>query len=69
VNGATAHIVGQRSALELKVQEPAEAVFVAVSLAEACLVNRREGVLTRLTVNLPAGVTYFRLQITPQVTI
>ncbi len=67
-HGATARIVGQRSTLELTVQEPAGAVFQATSLEADCRANQREGVLTRLTVNLPAGVLRFRARIVSQLT-
>jgi len=63
--GSSALIFGERSTLELGVQEPAGATFQATRLVEDCRVNQREGVLTRLTVNLPAGVLRFRLHIKP----
>ena len=63
--GSSALIFGERSTLELGVREPAGATFQATRLVEDCRVNQREGVLTRLTVNLPAGVLRFRLHIKP----
>ena len=66
VSGSTARILGKRSALELIVQEPADATFQATRLEEECRINKREGVLTRLTVGLPAGAQRFQLRITPQ---
>lgn len=66
VNGSTARIVGKRAALELSVQEPAGAAFQAVRLEAECRANQREGVLTRLSVALPAGTLRFRARIVPK---
>jgi len=63
-HGSTARILGKRSTLNIAVQEPAGAVFQATSLEADCRANKREGVLTRLTVNLPAGTLRFQLRIT-----
>jgi hypothetical protein len=68
VCGSTARIVGKRSKLELTVQEPAGATFRATRLEEECRANKREGVLTRLTVNLPSGTLRFHLRIAIQTT-
>jgi hypothetical protein len=61
VEGATARIIGARSSLVMKIEEPVGAVFTAAGLAEECRVNEREGVLMRLAVALPEGETHFRL--------
>jgi hypothetical protein len=61
VEGASARIVGKRSTLTLTIQEPAGASFTATGLAEECRANEREGILTRLAVDLPVGSTRFRL--------
>jgi hypothetical protein len=66
VSGSTARIIGRRSTLALTVQAPAGASFQATRLEEECRINKREGVLTRLTVGLPAGTQRFQLCITPQ---
>lgn len=65
VSGSTARILGKRSTLELTAQEPAGATFQATRLEEECRANKREGVLTRLTVSLPAGVLRFRMSVKP----
>ncbi len=52
VEGAQAQIQGACSTLELTVEEPAGAVFKTQSLEEDCQANHREGVLTRLVVEL-----------------
>jgi hypothetical protein len=66
VNGATARVVGRRSALALTIEEPNGARFCATRLEEECRANHREGVLTRLVVALPDGATRFRMLIVPQ---
>ncbi len=66
IEGATARITGERSALRMTIEEPADATFAVASLAEACRANERDGVLTRLAVALPAGTRRFRLCLSPQ---
>jgi hypothetical protein len=63
VEGATARIAGKHSTLTLAIREPAGAAFTATGLAEDCLINEREGILTRLAMRLPAGATRFRMQL------
>lgn len=63
VDGATARIAGTRTALELTIQEPAGASFLATKLEDECRKNQREGVLTRITTRLPEGASRFRLHI------
>lgn len=60
VEGGTALVLGRESVLDIAVVEPAGALFRAERLEEACRANRKEGVLTRLSVVLPAGATRFR---------
>jgi len=67
LHGARARVSGRRSRLELTVLQPAGAVFQAQRLEEECRANQRDGVLTRLTVALPAGETRFQVRITPTV--
>lgn len=64
--GAFARITGTHSTATLSIVEPVGAVFKLQSLAEECRANQREGVLTRLTVQLPSGATLFKMTITPQ---
>ncbi len=66
ITGATAQIIGERSALSMTITEPATATFTVASLAEACRANERDGVLTRLAVALPAGTRRFRLHLSPR---
>jgi len=65
LSGDSARINGKRGALELRILEPAGAVFEAHSLAEECQTHQREGVLTRLTVRLAPGQTDFKMEIRP----
>lgn len=65
VHGATAYIRGTKSFLTLTIDAPTGAVFAATSLEAECRRNQREGVLTRITVCLPAGTQRFRLRIVP----
>jgi hypothetical protein len=67
LDGPTVRVIGQRTTLELTVQEPAGVVFHAQRLEEECRANQRDGVLTRLTVDLPAGALHFRVRIVPRV--
>jgi hypothetical protein len=60
-------VIGQRATLELTVQEPSGAVFHAQRLEEECRANQRDGVLTRLTVDLPAGALHFHVRVVPHV--
>jgi hypothetical protein len=64
--GNIARVKGERTTLELRVAEPAGAVFRAESLDAACRDNRADDVLTRLSVTLPRGATRFRISMTPQ---
>jgi len=66
VNGSTARIIAKCSALELTIQEPANAVFQAIHLKEECRINQRKGVLTRLSIALPTGTLRFHVQIVPK---
>ena len=66
VKGGSAQVTGEHSAATMKIVEPAGAVFELQSLAEECRSNQREGVLTRLTVQLPAGSTSFQMTIEPK---
>jgi hypothetical protein len=79
-DGHTARIQGVQHAITLEVIEPAGVRFETESLEEACRENevmapkgektpsqgRGAGILTRLTVTLPAGTARFQLRITPQ---
>lgn len=65
VDGSTARIAGRQNTLTLTVQEPHGATFGARSLEQECRANNREGILSRLTVNLPAGTRRFVLQVIP----
>ncbi len=65
-DGSTARVIGQRTTLELTVQEPDGAVFHVQRLEDECHANQREGVLTRLTVTLPQGTPRFRVRIFPR---
>jgi hypothetical protein len=67
LDGQTARVIGQRATLELTVQEPSGAVFHAQRLEEECRANQRDGVLTRLTVDLPAGALHFHVRVVPHV--
>lgn len=60
VEGGAARVLGRESLLDITVVEPAGALFRAERLEEACRANGKEGVLTRLSVELPAGATRFR---------
>lgn len=64
--GAVARITGARAALDLRIVEPAGAVFAAESLADACRANHLAGTLTRLSVALPQGTTRFVLSLSPR---
>ncbi|MBI5303223.1 MAG: heparinase II/III family protein [Chloroflexi bacterium] len=64
--GATARIVGQHSALALSIEEPRGATFRATRLEQACRENHRQGVLTRLSIELPNSATRFRMRLVPQ---
>ena len=66
VNGATARVVGQHSALALSIEEPNGATFRATRLEKECRDNQREGMLTRIVVALPNGATRFRMRLIPQ---
>lgn len=66
VDGAQARILGERTALELVVLEPAGVSFTVEALADDCRANNMDQVLNRLAVTLPAGATRFRLRMTPQ---
>ncbi|MBN1310246.1 MAG: heparinase II/III family protein [Anaerolineae bacterium] len=68
VNESTARIAGQQSALTLVIKEPIGIAFSAASLEVECQANRSEGILNRLTVNLPVGTRHFVLQMIPQST-
>ena len=63
--GAEVWVQGSRSAVKLEIEDPAGAFFVLQDMAAECRANRREGVLTRLAVNLPNGTRRFQLRITP----
>ena len=52
-HGPTAAIHCGKHTLRLAIEEPAGARFAVESLAEACRVNQREGVLKRLTFIVP----------------
>lgn len=52
-HGPTAAIHCGRHTLRLAIEEPAGARFAVESLAEACRVNRRDGILKRLTFVVP----------------
>jgi hypothetical protein len=65
VEGATARITGGQGALLLRVEEPAGMMLAATLLEKECGANARQGILTRLSVNLPAGTRRFVLQIIP----
>ena len=65
-SGASATITGKKGAIELTILAPAGAVFTAQSMAEECKTHQREGLLTRLAVQLPAGETGFKLKIEPK---
>ncbi len=65
LSGSTARICGKRSELEMTIEEPAGAVFQAERLVEECRANHREGTLSRITAQLPAGQTHFRMRIVP----
>jgi hypothetical protein len=65
-SGSTATIRGEAASLMLTILEPAGAAFTAISLAEECQRNHRPGVLTRLSVALPAGASAFALQVSPK---
>ncbi|MBI5960488.1 MAG: hypothetical protein HY866_17230, partial [Chloroflexi bacterium] len=63
--GNTARIQGQQTSLELKVIEPAGAVFSATALKEACEANQHSDILTRLAVVLPLGTRRFVMHMIP----
>jgi hypothetical protein len=65
VEAATARITGRQGALLLRIEEPSGMKFAATLLEEECRANGRERILTRLSVNLPAGSQHFVLQIIP----
>ncbi len=79
VEGRTARIQGDANAITLEVVEPAGAQFAVEALEKGCIDNKvmapkdekttsqghGTGVLSRLTVALPAGTTRFVLRITP----
>ena len=65
VHGSLARICGKTAAVELRIEEPAGCVFEAVRLEEESRANRREGVLTRITAQLPAGSQRFRMRVLP----
>jgi hypothetical protein len=54
-NGAKATVRGKRHALQLTIEQPANARFEVERLEEACKANNREGVLKRITFRLPAA--------------
>jgi len=66
VNGAIAQVIGQRSRLTLAITEPAGVAFRVIRLEEECRANQKEGVLSRLVADLPAGARGFRLRLVPQ---
>lgn len=63
VDGSTAYIQGQHNKLSMTIQEPKGASFVATRLIEECKANQKTEVLTRITVNLPAGIQRFEMKI------
>jgi hypothetical protein len=65
LDGAYAKITGREITLHMRIDAPADAVFGATLLEEACRVNKSRGDLTRITVNLPPGTLRFVLQIDP----
>jgi hypothetical protein len=65
LKGSMAHITGKHSALEMAIEEPAGAVFQVERLEAECRENKREGVLSRITVQLPDGKKKFRMRIMP----
>ncbi len=65
LEGSKARIHGQNAALEMTIEEPAGAVFEVHSLEKECRENHREGILSRITVQLPQGSTLFRVKIAP----
>lgn len=65
IQGACAWINGKENRLELRLEEPAGAVFHVERLEEDCRANRREGVLSRISAALPAGSQRFKMRILP----
>lgn len=63
LSGNRAVIHGERHALELTIEEPAQSTFQAERLEQACRDNHKPGVLKRITVTLPpAASTRLRLR-------
>lgn len=66
LKGSTARITGKHSALEMVIEEPAGVVFQVERLKKESNENKRDGVLSRITVQLPEGQKKFRMRIVPQ---
>lgn len=65
IDSSFARIESQQSALTLAIQEPAGLTFCATRLELECQANQREGILTRLKVDLPPGTKRFVLHLVP----
>lgn len=66
ISGGTALIKGDRSTMQLTIEEPVGTVFQVQSLEADCRANFREGKLTRLVAALPANATHFVMRATPE---
>ena len=67
VEGGSARVLGRDSVLEIAVEEPAGVTWRAERLEEASRANRKEGILTRLSMTLPSSANRFLLRMVPRV--